>query len=76
MESPVTPEDAFREALRIAGSQGALAAIVGKKQAAISKRINGNCQARPEEVLAIERETGVLRYHLRPDIYPAEPSHV
>ena len=65
MELPISPEDAFRKALRIAGSQGALAAIVGKKQAAISKRINGNCQARPEEVLAIERETGQTVRKLR-----------
>lgn len=75
MDSLPTPEDAFREALRIAGSQEALAAIVGKKQAAISKRVNGVCQARPEEVLPIERETGVPRHHLRPDIYPLDIPH-
>lgn len=75
MESPPTPEDAFREALRIAGSQAALAAIVGKRQAAISKRLNGSCQARPEEVLPIERATGVPCHYLRPDIYPREIIH-
>ncbi len=75
MDTPLSPEDAFREALRIAGSQEALAAIVGKKQAAISKRVRGTCVARPEEVIPIEQETGVSRHDLRPDIYPVEAPH-
>jgi len=38
MDTPMTPQEAFNEALRRAGSQAALATIVGKRQPAISKR--------------------------------------
>lgn len=74
MESPVSPQQAFSEALHRAGSQAALASIVGKGQPAISKRLNGSCRAEPDEVLAIERNLGVSRHLLRPDIFGALPA--
>lgn len=65
----MTPQQAFSEALHRAGSQTALALIVGKRQPAISKRLNGSCRAEPDEVLVIERKLGVSRHLLRPDIF-------
>ena len=77
MDTPLTPEQAFKEALRIAGSQAALATIVGKKQPAISKRLRGTCRAEPAEAVAIEQQTGVARHLLCPDIFvPKAISHV
>ena len=69
----MTPENAFKEALRIAGSQAALAEGVGKRQPAISKRLRGNCRAEPSEAIAIEHSTGVPRHLLCPDIFDPEP---
>lgn len=66
----MTPEQAFLAALDLAKTQAALAAIVGKRQPAISKRIAGSCRAEPDEVLAIEQALGVPRELLRPDLYP------
>ncbi len=65
----MTPQQAFSEALHRAGSQAALASIVGKRQPAISKRLNGSCRAEADEVLVIERKLGVSRHLLRPDIF-------
>lgn len=70
----MTPQEAFSTALDRAGSQAALAAIVGKRQPAISKRLNGSCRAEPDEVLAIERNLGVSRHLLRPDIFCGVPT--
>lgn len=69
MQSQLTPQQAFNEALQRAGSQAALAIVVGKKQPAISKRLNGSCRAEPDEAVAIERKLGVSRHLLRPDIF-------
>lgn len=69
MDTPMTPQEAFNEALRRAGSQAALARIVGKKQPAISKRLRGSCRAEPTEAIAIERATGVAREALCPDVF-------
>ena len=70
----MTPQEAFNEALRRAGSQAALATIVGKRQPAISKRLRGTCRAEPSEAIAIERETGVHREALCPEIFNPEAS--
>jgi DNA-binding transcriptional regulator YdaS (Cro superfamily) len=69
MELTMTPQQAFSEALHRAGSQAALASIVGKRQPAISKRLSGSCRAEADEVLVIERKLGVSRHLLRPDIF-------
>ena len=49
MQKDLTPQQAFNEALTRAGSQAALASVIGKKQPAISKRLNGSCRAEPDE---------------------------
>ena len=74
MDLTMTPQQAFKEALKLARSQAGLAAIVGKRQPAISKRLAGSCQAEADEVLAIEQALGVSRHLLRPDIYPLSTS--
>lgn len=68
----MTPQEAFNEALRRAGSQAALASIVGKQQPAISKRLRGTCRAEPTEAIAIERKTGVPREALCPEVFHPE----
>ena len=62
----------LERAIEVAGSQAALARMIKKTQAHIwhwlqSGRVPG------EHCLAIERETGVSRYELRPDIYGDAP---
>lgn len=69
MDTAMTPQQAFSEALHRAKTQGRLAAIVGKKQPAISKRLKGSGVAEPEEAIAIERELGIPRHLLCPDIF-------
>lgn len=67
-----TPFEALKEALTRAGSQSALARICGVSQAAVWKWIDGGKCLPPQHALTVERETGVSRHALRPDMYPAE----
>ena len=59
-------------AARAAGTKARLAKLVGVSPQAITKWLKSGVPA--ERVLAVERETGVSRHVLRPDIYPSEPS--
>lgn len=61
----------LRKAVKIAGSQTALAAMIGKTQGHISKWLERG-YIPPDAVLAIERATGISRRELRPDLYPPE----
>lgn len=61
---------ALREAVEYIGSQSATARLLGVTQAAISKRLQKKQPAAPRWVLTLERETGIPRWKLRPDIYP------
>lgn len=61
----------LRKAIDVAGSQTALASLIGKTQGHISKWLQRD-YVPPESVLDIERATGISRHELRPDIYPAE----
>lgn len=59
------------KAIGIKGSQAALAESIGVSQQTVSnwlKKTKAGVAA--EYVLPIERETGVPRYELRPDLYP------
>lgn len=60
--------EALRLAIKVAGGSTALAATLGVTSQAISqwKQVPG------ARVIAVERATGVSRYHLRPDLYPRE----
>ncbi len=64
---------AIRRAAQVAGSQQALADLLGlRSQGAVQNWImRGRIPA--ERVLAVEAATGVSRHDLRPDLYPREP---
>jgi DNA-binding transcriptional regulator YdaS (Cro superfamily) len=65
--------EALREAIKIAGSQNALATALGISQAHIWNWLNRDKLVPPAKyVLDIERVTGVSRHRLRPDLYPDE----
>ncbi|HEX5464420.1 MAG TPA: helix-turn-helix domain-containing protein [Burkholderiales bacterium] len=59
----------IQEAIEIVGSQKALADLLGVSQPAVCKWLHG-ARVPAEQVLRIEKATGVSRHDLRPDIYP------
>ncbi len=61
----------LKKAVEAAGGQTALAERIGKTQGHISKWLQRG-YIPPESVLPIERATGISRFELRPDLYPAE----
>ncbi|MHA6717915.1 YdaS family helix-turn-helix protein [Sphingomonas sp. RS6] len=62
--------DAFDRALKIAGSQSALARICGCTPGAIYQPRKKGKPLSARFVLKVEAATGVSRHHLRPDYYP------
>lgn len=57
----------LQEAIRRAGSQSALARMLGKTQPHIQKWLRSPNPVRPEHCRAIEMAVGVTRPQLRPD---------
>lgn len=70
----MTPLEAFNRAIDQYGSQEAMAAALGLNQPKISRRLATSMNVEAEWVLKIERDTGISRHDLRPDIYP-RPNH-
>lgn len=66
-------DTALARAVRQAGSQSAFGRIVGKRQSTIFDWLSNSTPLPAELVLLVERETGVSKHDLRPDIYPLEP---
>lgn len=70
--------EALRRACEIAGGQKPLADRIGTTQSQVWYWLERSKKGVPGEfVLPIERETGISRSELRPDLYPlesAEPS--
>ncbi|GGB21341.1 hypothetical protein GCM10011380_08630 [Sphingomonas metalli] len=64
--------EALLEAVRIAGSQSALARLLKVTQRAVWRWVSEGKHLPAEHVLHVERETGVSRHVLRPDLYPLE----
>ncbi|WP_454691159.1 YdaS family helix-turn-helix protein [Achromobacter aloeverae] len=60
---------ALQDAIRLAGSQAALARLIGKKQPHIQKWLKSKNALRPEHCRAIELAVGVPRAAFRPDDY-------
>lgn len=60
----------LKKAIKVAGSQGALAGMLGVRQSHISNWLNRDKRVPAARVLSIEEATGVPRHELRPDIYP------
>ena len=63
---------AFKRALAEAGTQARFAAAVGTSQQNVSNWIAGEKVLPAEFVLAAEREFGISRHDLRPDLYPRD----
>lgn len=62
----------LKKAIEKAGSQQALAELIGVRQSHVSNWLNRNKRVPAERVLTIEKATGVPRHELRPDIYPSD----
>jgi DNA-binding transcriptional regulator YdaS (Cro superfamily) len=63
---------ALDRAIEVAGSQSALARVLGVSQNAVSRWARRLTALPPEHVLAVEAATGVSKHELRPDIYPRD----
>ncbi|WP_200911269.1 transcriptional regulator [Sphingomonas sp. Leaf62] len=70
MDNESTMVVALRSAVDAAGSQSAMARIVGCSPQAVSKWVNRGKVCPAEYVLKVEAATGVSRFDLRPDVYP------
>lgn len=62
-------------AVRAKGSQSAYGRLVGRSQASIYERLRDRKPVDAEDVLAVEKDTGISRHILRPDLYPDETGH-
>ena len=65
---------ALQRAIEAAGSQTALAEKINVTQQAISALVKRGARVSAEMAISIERETGVPRHELRPDLWPAPQS--
>lgn len=75
MVADMTPYEALMSAVDRAGSQSALARLVGCSSTAVWKWVQSSKRMPAEFVLKAEAATGVSRHLLRPDIYPVEVLH-
>lgn len=64
--------EAFANAIRIAGSQTAIAKVCDCTPGAISQLVLRKRPLSARFVLKVEAATGISRHDLRPDIYPVE----
>ena len=65
-------DSALARAVRLAGSQSAFGRLIGKRQSTVHEWLKANALP-PEHVLTVERETGISRHDLRPDVYGPAP---
>lgn len=70
MEHDAKPFEALSAAVLSSGSQSAFARICGVSQTAVWKWLQSGKRLPAEHVLIVERETGVSKHLLRPDLYP------
>ncbi len=68
-----SPHDALKGVVERIGSQSATGRMLGVSQAAVWEWLKKGKALPAEHVLTAERETGVSRHDLRPDLYPREP---
>lgn len=69
-----TPNRAFETAVDHVGGQSALGRLIGRTQQAISRRLATGRVLWAEDVLTVERATGISRHRLRPDVYGPGPA--
>ncbi|WP_082448360.1 MULTISPECIES: transcriptional regulator [unclassified Sphingomonas] len=72
MALPIQTESALERAIRAAGSQSALARLIGTRQSTVASWLVRKKALPPEHVLLVEAGTGISRHDLRPDIYPRD----
>lgn len=60
------------QAVRLARSQSGFGRLIGKRQSVINDWLREERPLPAEHVLTVERELGIPRWQLRPDIYPPE----
>lgn len=65
----VTPQDALRRAVEIAGSQAALARILGISQPSVWKWLDKGKPLPAEHVHTVVAATGISKEELRPDLF-------
>lgn len=65
----VTPQDALRRAVEIAGSQAALARILGISQPSVWKWLDKGKALPAEHVHTVVAATGIPKEELRPDLF-------
>lgn len=70
--SIVSPRDALKSAIDIAGGQAALARLRNVAQPTVWGWLHRIGYVPAEHVLGVEADTGVSRHDLRPDIYPRD----
>jgi DNA-binding transcriptional regulator YdaS (Cro superfamily) len=68
--STTTPFEALKRCLTKAGSQPRLAKALGCSQPAVWKMLQSAKRISHQYVLTAEKQFGVSRHELRPDIYP------
>lgn len=71
-------ESPLARAVRTVGSQSAYGRLVGRSQTWVYENLRDGKPVQAEHVLTVERETGISRHDLRPDLYPrdsVEPVH-
>lgn len=72
MEQNLTPLEALKSAVAKVGGQSKFARLCNVSQPAVWKWMQSAKRLPAEQVLVVERRTGVSRHALRPDIYPRE----
>ena len=65
-------DSALARAVRKAGDQTKFGLVIGKRQSVVNDWLRENKPLPAEFVLTVERELGVSRHDLRPDIYPRD----
>lgn len=69
----IRPQQAFRAAVSLYPSQADFAAAIGRTPNAVAQALRDRDSVCPVDwVLTIEREVGLKRWLLRPDLYPPE----
>jgi DNA-binding transcriptional regulator YdaS (Cro superfamily) len=71
-----SPQAALRAAVEVVGSQSATGRLLSVSQAAVWEWLRKGKVLPAEHVLTVERETGISRHDLRPDLYPRESVEV
>lgn len=65
-------DSVLARAVRSVGSQSAYARLVGRSQTWVFQCLRDRKPVKAEHVEIVERETGISRHDLRPDLYPRE----